>query len=413
MHIAHLAVALFTISSCILLAQDAAPLTRRGVPAVHMWHCPMPQPNQAGAGFPILNSARHVTIYTATRETGAYSHHPHLIWHSGRFHASWSNHPHGEDGPGQRVLYSWSEDAESWSPFQELFPPPGPVKPSEETGMALAAGPWRVLDGRLCATAGCYENAGFKDIDGKSIMQKRDREHPFRLRKRHGRIAREVRTDGSFGPFFRAGRTALEGLAYPVHGSDDPAVRDIAVPLRRLPRPWPGRMPRAIEGHPLCEPTFYRAADGKWVMLARDDTYSHRLYVSVYDDAAKTWPAAQPTDIPDSPSKTCRVRLDDGTILLIGNQMAPAFDNWHERRHYGRDPLTVAVSKNGYRFTQVFALRCGQQQWRVPRREILGRGGGGQYPDAIVREGVLHVIYSMGKEDIAVSSVSLSDLGIK
>ena len=141
----------------------------------------MPNPDLPGAGYPVLTNARHVMVYRATRETGAYSHHSHLCVHNGRFYAMWSNHPHGEDGPGQRS-------------------------------------------------------------------------------------------------------------------------------------------------------------------------------------------------------------------------------------HYGRDPLTVAVSRNGVLFTQVYALRTGKQTFRVPA--VGGRGGGAQYPSAVVHEGTLYVHYSMGKEDIWVSSAPLSDLGL-
>ena len=91
--------------------------------------------------------------------------------------------------------------------------------------------------------------------------------------------------------------------------------------------------------------------------------------------------------------------------------MAPEFDN-PAHAHYGRDPLTVSVSRDGYLFDRVYALRVGQQQWRVPQREVLGRGGGGQYPDGLVLGDRLYVLYSMGKEDIWISSVALSDLGL-
>jgi len=124
-------------------------------------------------------------------------------------------------------------------------------------------------------------------------------------------------------------------------------------------------------------------------------------------DEGQTWPTAQPTDIPDSPSLSDTTVLDDGTALLVGNQMAPELDN-PERRHYGRDPLTVSVSRDGYRFDRVFALRCGTQKLRVP--EVRGRGGGGQYPSAVAHGDTLYVLYSMGKEDIALSLVPLNDL---
>jgi len=386
--------------------------TKSGTPVRSMWGCPMPQPDKEGAGFPILANAKHAMIYRATRETGAYSHHSQLIRHDGTFYAAWSNHPHGEDGPGQRVLYATSPNAADWSEFRELFPPPGEVKPSEETGVALTAGRWVELDGRLYATAQCHENVGFRNVDDTSVRSARDKRHPYRQRERRSRLGREVRADGSLGPIFALGKNLPKEFAFDVTLHDDASIADVAARVRKAIRSRPRGLPRAVEGHPLCEPTAYRARDGKWVMLLRDDTYSHRMFVSVFDEDAGEWPPAQPTDIPDSPSKSDTLVLDDGTVLLIGNQMAPAFDNASEVKHYGRDPLMVSVSRDGYSFDRAFALRCGQQKFRIPRREVLGRGGGAQYPDAIVHDGTLYVLYSVGKEDVAVSWVPLTDLGL-
>mgnify|MGYP006309483483 CR=1 FL=1 len=35
-----------------------------------------------------------------------------------------------------------------------------------------------------------------------------------------------------------------------------------------------------------------------------------------------------------------------------------------------------------------------------------------QYPSAVVLDGKLHVLYSLGKEDIAITSVPLAELGL-
>lgn len=143
------------------------------------------------------------------------------------------------------------------------------------------------------------------------------------------------------------------------------------------------------------------------MMLLRDSEHSHRMFASQWDKRANRWITATSTNIPDSPSLTCNVRLDDGTILLIGNQTAPAFES--ERGHYARNPLTVAVSRDGYAFTKVFALRTDAHHHRV--EGIKGRGtGGAQYPNALVHDGMLYVIHSMAKEDIEVSEVPLEEI---
>ena len=77
------------------------------------------------------------------------------------------------------------------------------------------------------------------------------------------------------------------------------------------------------------------------------------------------------------------------------------------------DPLMVAVSPDGYKFTRAYAVRCGKQKYTIPRKAVHGRGGGGQYPDIVVVGDKAYVIYSMGKEDIWVSSFNLKDIGIR
>ena len=377
----------------------------------HMWECGRPDPSKPGAGFPVVSNARHIRIYTATRETGAYSHHSRLHWHAGRFYAMWSNHRFGEDGPGQRVLWSSSVDGETWEQWREVFPPPVPMVPSEQPGLVLTAGGWRVVGGRLFALAACQVVLGFEDLDRTSLSPKRDRKHIARKRQRCSRLAREVHGDGTLGPVFAVGDRLPDAdqFAFRFLPHTDPSVSECVSGIHG--QDVRRRLPEGRGTNRLCEPTVYRAADGTFVLLMRDDRYSHRMYVSFSEDGV-AWPEAVPTDIPDSPSLSQTLALADGTVLLVGNQMAPEFDNPGRPNHYGRDPLMVSVSPDGRLFTRAYALRCGQQQWRVPRSEVRGRGGGGQYPSALVHDGMLHVLYSMGKEDIWVSRVPLSDLGI-
>lgn len=385
----------------------------------HMWECPRPDPHRKGAGFPVLENARHSLIFAGEREAGAYNHHSQLTWHGGQFHAIWSNHPHGEDGPGQRVRCATSTSGEDWTSARILFPAPDTIRPSEEMGLALTAFCWVNIGDRLFAVVGCHANIGFCDFDRTSFSAVRDADHPCRARKGYSPLTREILPDGDAGPVFAIWEDVPQDIDFGVLSPGNP---DIAAEVRGLRAvltsplgmcAWDFRgdlsFPEAADGHRLCEPTVHRAPDGRYVMLLRDTAYSHRMYVS-FSETGEDWSAGVPTDIPDSPSLSDTVMLDDGKVLLVGNQMAPAFDNPDEIKHYARDPLTVAVSPDGYTFTRVYALRCGQQQYRVPQSEIHGRGGGAQYPCAITHEDNLYVQYSMGKEDICVSWVPLGDI---
>ncbi len=397
-----------------LPASKAAAKRPNGEAIRHMWACGQPDPDKPAAGFPLLEEATHSLVFAGERDAGAYNHHGKLAFHNGALHAMWSNHSHGEDGPGQRVLYATSCDGKTWSEATELFPPPCPVRPSEEGGLVLTAFQWVVTTGRLFAVAGCHANIGFCDFNQRETVPRRDATHPARARQGYAMLARDVGSERAIGVVFAVTADMPPEIAFTVLPADAPSVSGDAAALRAvlhspLGMPaWDFRdvmgFPKAADGHRLCEPTVYRTADGKYVMLLRDTQYSHRLFCSVSPDG-RSWAPAVPTDIPDSPSLATSVRLDNGAVLLIGNQMAPKFDNPEDVTHYNRDPLMVALSPDGYRFDRAFALRSGQQSWRVPQQEVIGRSGGGQYPSATVHEGVLYVLYSMGKEDIWCSSV--------
>lgn len=385
-----------------------------------MWNCLMPEADEKGAGFPILENAEHILVYQATRETGAYSHHPKIARFKDRFFAMWTNHPYGEDGPGQRLLFSHSVDGNSWADFAELFPSPQEIGPAEDDGLVMTSFKWIELDGRLFAVAGLHKNEGFCDLNHDGFSPERNGDFPSRRRVGSSPLAREVRADATLGATFALNEDLPDGIAFDVVPAAEASVAATAGKLAELlagPEFLPAwdfqkrlGFPKAADGHRLCEPTVYRATDGRYVMLLRDTRYSHRMYVSV-SDSGREWPAAQPTDIPDSPSLVCSAVLENGTVLLVGNQMAPEFDN-PEAKHHSRDPLTVSISPDGLHFERVYALRCGVQQYRIPQSECRGRGGGGQYPDAVVHDGRLYVVYSMGKEDIWVSSVELRDLAL-
>ncbi len=382
----------------------------------HMWNCGTPNPNQKGAGFPILENAAHTPIFLPDREAGAYNHHSRLTVKNGVLHAIWSNHYYGEDGPGQRVLYARSADGKTWTDADALFPAPQEMVESEKMGVVLTAFKWVGLGDRLFAVAGCHENIGFCDFDRTDFVPERDKQHPARARKGYSLLAREVRNDGTVGPIFAVWEDLYEKIAYEVLPCDTPAIADEAKQLcvsltSPLGMPaWDFRgnlqFPESCDGHRLCEPTVYRAKDGTVTMLLRDSHYSHRMFFSTLEKDG-TWSPGVPTDIPDSPSLTDSLTLDDGTVLLIGNQMAPKFDNPDEKQHYNRDPLMVSVSPDGKIFERAYALRCGEHSYRVSQSLVKGRGGAAQYPSAAVHDGTLYVQYSMGKEDIWTSAVPL------
>ena len=377
--------------------------TPNGTPVIPMWKAQMPTGNQAKAvGFPMLRDARHFDVWKpADKREGAFNHHPALGFHDGRLYAMWANHWYGEDGPGQRILYSTSRDGREWSPPAELFAPPGPIQTKEKKGINLRPERWVVVDGKLHAViyahgAGMYPIAREVAGDGTLLGE------PFLLRDLPKNAAL---------PEFMPGPRKDPMLAEKINKwyKDNDTVNWWAHLAREI-------RSRAVDGARLIEPFVFRSKDGL-VLCMRDFSSSHpsaetkstnRIYAS-FGDGKGGWSPFYPTDIPDSHSRAQALRLPDGRVLLVGNQIASQFD---QALSLVRDPLTLAVSPDGEFFTKVFALRSGG---RVrPSHRFTGivnsRPAGYGYPSMLVHDGMIYVLYSINKEDIAISMAPLDAL---
>jgi len=367
-----------------------------------MWKAQMPVSNRTkAAGLPLLQNVKHHYVYQpANRKEGALNHYATLHFHNGHFHAMWGNHTLGEDGPGQRILYSSSKDGTRWTRPIELFPKPCPIAERGKRGLRLKPDYWVEADGKLYAVI-------YASGHGPAYM-----------------IAREVTANGNLGnPFmlytFPANAVLPEFMSEPVY---NPEVTEkifkwyedndvVSWWARRFDNKYPSR---GIDGADMIESFTFRDDYGL-VLLYRDFgtvaganrnyTVSNRIYAS-FEDGKGGWTIPYPTDIPDSHSRSQARRLPDGSVLLVGNQIAHRFD---EGLRLPRDPLTLAISMDGQFFTKVFALRTDAP--RTPRFSGIAGGrdiGMYGYPSMIVHNGMVYVLYSVSKEDIAISIVPLS-----
>jgi len=378
--------------------------TALGTPVIPMWDAPMPHATAVAAGFPIAEQAEHIVVWRSTLEEGAFNHHAALIHHDGHFFGMWSNHPQGEDASGQRMLYARSADAVSWGAPQELFPAPDEVKNRGLPGLSLRPDRWVVVDGVLYAIGYCRGDGGAA--------------YP---------VARSVTAAGQLGePFVLRSVSAVSRL--PIFMRETPGAID-APPLAADLLQWyvdndtvswwaqnEGAPREGVDRANLIEPFTYRAPDGHEVMLLRSHSTAaslelgriprnNRMYVS-YRDGAGIWVPAYPTNIPDSPSRAEALVLPTGPVLLIGNQIAPVFDT---TSYLPRHTLTAAASRDGYHFDDAVALRhSAPTSYRF--QGIEGRTLGYGYPSTILHHGHLYSLYSVGKEDLAITRVPLASV---
>jgi hypothetical protein len=388
------------------------------VEVVKMWTAPMPRADVLGAGYPQIEGVRHALVFAATDETGGYNHHAQIAAHKGTIYALWSNNRHFEDAPGQRVLFATSPDGLHWSSHAEAFPSPGPFKEKSETGLLLTTLGWVQVGDKLFALAKLTAMDGFRNPDNTLFSPTKDRKRGIIFDKRiyYGILARELTDAGTWGPIFTVeGKPpAPDQIAFPVldHSQcvSPGEYQAILAASKEYSYPWRNRLPRTPGKPLLCEPSTYALEDGTLVTLFRDERYSHRLFVSTSPDGGNTWSTPYPTNIPDSPSYTKTIALEDGSVVMVGNQIAEEknFDN-PKPAHLGRDTLVLSLSKDGLTFDKAYSLREGKHAFRVPG--VGGRGyTGAQYPSLLINNDNLLVIYSIAKEDIEVSSVPIGNI---
>ncbi|MCB8995392.1 MAG: exo-alpha-sialidase [Bacteroidales bacterium] len=365
---------------------------------VPMWGVGIPRNSSL---FSTIQEAEHAIVWQPKSLTdGAYNHYACLANFKGKFYAMWGNNTIGEDAPGQRVLFSTSDSWGTWSDAKELFPAPGPLKPRSEVGIHLKPDRWAIIEDVLYAIVYIHEAGRYP-------------------------IACSVNENGLVGnPFLLDSLSSNSSLPEFMQQID---ISQLLTPSSPKLKQWyidndqinwwadseSGVIRNGIDGSQLIESFIYRAKDNTKVIMMRcwgtssNPVHNNRMYVSFKDENGD-WGLLYPTDIPDSPSRSQAITLDDGTVLLIGNQIAPEFD---KAIYLDRDPMTVAVSKDGFIFDEVYNLRIKAPNY-YRFSGIGGRNPGFAYSSSLVFEGWLYTLYSVGKEDMEITRVPLSAMNL-
>jgi len=384
------------LSIGVLLMTFSSPLAA-SPPA---WDGPQEKPGAEASDFPVLEGVETTLLYDVTQPAdGLYNHHPAIATFGEMVVVTWSNHLEGhatggEEGPGQKVKYRLSLDGgKRWSPPADLFPS------RDRHGEAFAAGRVVTANGFARAGGGLYAIAEVADNEAKDHGE-------VRVRTGLGRIARRIGAGGALGEIFwlrgepPEPKPGFEPFNDP---GRDPALAPtveaihayLARPLNQPAWDFLARNDTPLEtgdGEDMVEPSTYRRPDGSLVRLWRDGGRRGFLYAQWSTDGGRTWAEPEQTNIPDSPSKTVSGTLPDGRVYMVGNQV--------NEKLYDRDPLTLAISRDGSRFDRAWAIRHDAPPVAFKGK---GKGPGFQYPAVAFLGHEMLVVYSVGKEDIAIS----------
>ena len=350
----------------------------------------------------------NIQVFRANREhpelaggfNWTYNHAPMLAYWNNTFYLEYLSDPVGEHiPPGQTVLqtssdgYSWSKPVVAFPPFKI---PDGYQKPGYP---GVAKDLYAVMHQRMgfyvaknnrflmLAYYGIAMDAKDDPNDGKGI----------------GRVVREIRKDGSFGPiyFIRPNATWNQKLSdYPMYTkSRDKGFVAACKELLSDPLMMQQWLEEADRNDPLIPLkkelkafSYYHLPDGRVVGL-----WKHAL-TTISSDKGKTW-AYNPLRAPgfvNSNAKIWGQRTSDGRYATVYN---PSEFRW---------PLAISTSDNGLEYKdlllvngEISSMRYGGNYKSYGPQYVRGIVEGNGVP----KDKDLWVTYSMNKEDIWVSRI--------
>ncbi len=330
---------------------------------------------------------QHIVVSDVRARRGVNQHN-YLIHQDGRYWAMWSDGPEIEDRVGQVVKYATSRDGATWTEPKLMTGNPrgfGPDSPIYNTRKPegfryISRGFW-VREGQLLALVSLDEAAGFfgPSLELRAFRWNRTTEKwddigvvqdnainnfpPQRLPSGEWAMSRRKHDYEVSGvQFLIGGVTALD------QWTSVPVVRGAG-----------GDVTLKAE-----EPIWWTLPDGNIMALFRDNGPSRYLFRAFSVDNGRTWSRPVQTDFPDARSKLHGLRLKDGRYVLVSNANPKT-----------RDPLTLALSRDGMVFDRLFYL--------VGGRHV-------DYPHVMEHDGHLYVAHSGGKRSVEIQRVRIADL---
>jgi len=333
----------------------------------------------------------HQVLYRATEDGYKFCHQQNLAVWQGKLFLMWSNGITHEDHNGQRILCCYTKDGVKWSQPAVLTKDhdgPGPL--------ACVSAGWHAAGDTLVAyyTAIVEKRPG---IDERNAL--------FYLTSKDGQTWSKP-TKLAQG-FFIEGPRRLPGGRLMMNGQwADRQPRLRFTDASDGVSGWKdGKIPRVENVFTFPEPSWFVRADGTIVMIFRTKSGDPWIYASLSNDNGESWSKPAKTNFPDATARAFAGNLPDGTAFIIGNPSRVPSKTYPSIGR--RNPLTIALSKDGVLFDRAFAIRSEDTSMRF---KGINKLDGWQYPTAVVWKDHLYVAYSINKEDEGVTRIALRDL---
>lgn len=348
----------------------------------------------ADGGLRPVVGVHAIQVYRANRTQPAhgdglahtYLHQPMLAWWNGRFHLEYLSAPRNEHDDPTDTSLTTSVDGVNWEAPRTIFPA-FELADGRHTITHQRMGFYVAPNGRLLALA--FHGRSPSPNDGTGV----------------GRVVREVKSDGSFGPiyFIRLNAAQPAGFVppYPLyresHEAEFVAACDALLANKLMTAQW-------WEEDQNDRTGFYSVQGKALSFVTRPDgatlgIWKNRL-VSVTRDAGRTWDEKQfAANVPNNASKYWLQRTADSRYALF-------FNPTDRLRH----PLAVLTSADAENFDGLLAVhgelppqRFGGAYKNLGPQYVRGIvEGNGTPPDAAH---ATWITYSVNKEDIWVARV--------
>lgn len=399
-----LSIVLFLTIGCLM----AFPFSIFSVEKIHYSGTTLSNPAYHDGQLSPVMGVHNIQVMRANREHPdasncngwTYSHQPMLAYWNGKFYLEYLSDEVGESVPPSQTFLQTSTDGYHWTNPKTLFPeykvPDGFTKP-DHPGVAknlIAVMHQRV--GFYVSKSGRLIAMGFY---GVALDKKDDPNDGNGI----GRVVREIKKDGSFGPvyfihynhgfnekntdfpfftkskdkgFRQACQEILDNPLYRMQWVEESDRNDPLIPLHKEYKAF----------------NYYHLPDGKIACLWKF------ALTSISEDGGNTWsqPVERAKGFVTSNAKIWGQRLTDGTYATVYN---PSEYRW---------PLGISLSADGLNYTtlnlvhgEITPMRYGGNYKSYGPQYTRGiQEGNGTPPDSD-----LWVAYSMNKEDMWVSRI--------
>lgn len=335
------------------------------------------------------------------REEWGYAHHAQITWFKGRYYVMFSSGHCNEDDTGQRILYMMSEDYEDWSEPKVL----ADSMPGTYADAVLIPMCWYTDGNTLTAYYLSFEYTEDWLVNGCRKPGSRGRMNwgKYQITSTDGINWSEPQESGNAGGNHSPRKLLSGRLLCPggiEHGiTDDPTGIGGWKTVRCCEDGYPGNqnaedgegttVAGEVNDHTvyLCEASFIQQDDGTiWMMMRSGTPY---LWASKSTDDGETWTLPEPTRFTDNRTKFFFGRLPGGKYFYVGTP-----DPFPPRT---RHVLVLSLSDNGTDYNQHFILDDKQYKGKYVGLDKNGIYG---YPSVLVRDGYMHIVFSICKETI-------------